>query len=124
MLFNLFKRRPQGPDFSDIKSLEDARTAAKSGRLRAIFIVPQLLGGVENPANVLYVPDSVAGLKDRADDAVFAAAQAGKVARYECTPQYEGDSFVPVALQIEALDSAGNAVVSHRIGIWGTGREE
>ena len=117
--FNFFRRRIPGPDYSDITTVEAAREAARTGKLRAVFQTPVMCGGQETPENVLYVPAAAAELKERADDSVVAAAQRGTVCGYECLPAYEGTSIVPVSLRIIGTDAEGDSQVSHELTLWG-----
>lgn len=90
-----------GPDFSDVD-----RTAAEAmmqeGRLAPLYLVP---------------PFAVA-LKERCDDMVEALLRQEKVNGYECRPEYQGKSFVPVKVTVIAKMD-GRPVFTESIRIWG-----
>jgi hypothetical protein len=106
-----------GPDFSGVDSREKAETLCRSGVLTKLLLLPQRFGGQDLAQNVVYVPGWAADLKSSTDDGVIAALVAdGKITRYAATPEYEGRSFVPIAIHITASEPGS---FSQTIAIWG-----
>ena len=107
-MFRWFKRGsrpPEGPDFSDVDSLAKARELAEQGRLERMFLMPPEFGGHDIPPNVVYVPPGMAAVKSGIDENVVGPlAREGKVTRYIATPEYQGRSFIPIAVTIVASD--------------------
>jgi hypothetical protein len=119
-MFNFFKKKkanPEGPDFSDIDSLAKAESSFRDGTLEKLFLMPLAFGGEDVPANVVYVPIGVANIKDGIDENVVGPlAQEGKISKYKAEPEYQGDSFIPIAVKITAWDPAQYTTT---INIWG-----
>jgi hypothetical protein len=106
-----------GPDFSDVDTREKAEELCKAGRLEPMLLLPPLFGGEHVPPNIVYVPIGVAAIKESSDrNVIEPAARAGKVTRYKYDLEYEGKSFVPIAIKITASDP-GRATAT--INIWG-----
>jgi hypothetical protein len=124
-MFGWFKKkpRPPGPDFSAIDSQEKAVELFRRGELEKLFLMPLEFGGQDNALNTLYVPIGVAAIKSGIDNNVIAPLVAeGKVSQYKAEPEYQGDSFIPIALKITAWDPGQFTTT---INIWGDalGRE-
>lgn len=116
--------RPPGPspDFSGIDSREKAEALHVSGGLQKMLLFPERFGGKDIPENVVFVPPWVAQVKARIDETVIVPLlSGGMVERYEVQPEYQGKSFVPVALRITASEPGQ---FQERIAIWGEGPEE
>jgi hypothetical protein len=115
-----FKKKssaPHGPDFSAIDSQAKAEEAFRRGDLERLFLMPLEFGGQDNPLNTLYVPVGVAAIKTGIDTNVIGPLAAeGKITKYEASPEYQGDSFIPIAIKIEASDPGS---FSTTINIWG-----
>jgi hypothetical protein len=63
------------------------------------------------------VPIGVANIKDGIDDNVIGPlAQEGKISKYKAEPEYQGDSFIPIAIKGTAWDPAQYMTT---INIWG-----
>jgi hypothetical protein len=106
-----------GPDFSRIDSQAKAEELFRRGDLEKLFLMPPEFGGEDVAENVLFVPVGVAGIKAGIDQNVIGPLVAeGKVCRYEAVPEYQGQSFVPMAINIKASDPAR---FSTTINIWG-----
>lgn len=106
-----------GPDFSQVDSLAKAETLHREGVLETLLLLPRELGGEEVPGNVLFVPLGVGAMKARIDVGVIVPlAREGKVTKYSAEPEYEGDSFIPVAIRVHA-HSPGE--FRERIVLWG-----
>jgi hypothetical protein len=125
-MFGFFKKkpaRPEGPDFSDIDSQAKAEALYRRGDLEKLLLMPEEFGGQDVPENVLYVPIGVADVKAGIDSNVIRPLiEAGKVSQYTVEPEYQGDSFIPIALKIRAWDPGDFTTT---ISIWGDalGRE-
>src|SRR5262245_30974620 len=125
-MFGWFKKKPppsNGPDFSEIDSRDKAEKLCRRGELEKLFLMPLEFGGQDVPQNVLFVPIGVAGVKWGIDNNVIGPLVAeGKITQYTATPEYEGKSFIPIAIKIVA-SNPGN--FSTTINIWGEalGRE-
>lgn len=119
-MFGLFKKkspRPNGPDFSAIDSQAKAIELFERGDLEKLFLMPLEFGGTDNPLNTLYVPIGVADVKAGIDNNVIGPLAAdGKITKYTATPEYQGKSFIPVAIKIVASDPGD---FSTTINIWG-----
>jgi hypothetical protein len=94
-----------GPDFSHVDSLEKAEQLVSRGELTRLHLFPPEFGGVDDPRNLVFVPPFVVDLKHGIDTNVIRPLiEQGQVGSYEATPQYEGASFVPSAIEIRASD--------------------
>ncbi|MGC3970162.1 MAG: hypothetical protein QM775_23390 [Pirellulales bacterium] len=108
---------PNGPDFSDIDSREKVEALFRRGDLEKLFLMPLAFGGEDIPANTLYVPVGLADVKARIDNNVIGPLAAeGRITKYTATPEYQGKSFIPIAIKIVAADP-GEFV--HELNIWG-----
>jgi hypothetical protein len=87
-----------GPDFSDINSIEKAIDLYKKGSLTKIYMMPLEFGGEDSPENTLYVPEFVKDFKNRFDNMVGDLLEEGKQLGFETIPEYKGKSFVPSKL--------------------------
>ena len=111
------KRKPAGPDFSEVDSLEKAEALYKSGALGKMLLMPSEFGGPDFGPNVVYVPVDIVALKQSMDRNVIAPmVTSGKVTRYAATPEYQGASFIPKAIKVEASNPGQFSSV---IRIWG-----
>lgn len=63
---------------------------------------PAEFGGTDDPRNVTYLPPSQAERKRAFDAEVRRRVEAGEDMDYKVTPEYDGDSFVPSKLHMEA----------------------
>lgn len=79
-----------GPDFSPVTSVQQAEDLVRRSDIEPLLLLPSEFGGLEVPENVVYVPAGISALKERID---------------------QGDSFIPIAIRIEASDPGG---VLHR----------
>lgn len=79
--------------------------------------MPLQFGGEDTPENVVYVPIGVAGIKAGIDNNVVGPLLAqGTVSKYKVTPEYQGNSFIPIAITIVAWDPKE---FSTTFNIWG-----
>jgi hypothetical protein len=109
--------KPDGPDFSGIDSQAKAMELFRKGVLEKLFLLPLEFGGQDIPQNVLYVPLGVAGVKSRIDNNVIGPlVSEGKITQYKAEPEYQGNSFIPIALKITAWNPGE---FSTTINIWG-----
>ena len=114
-----FKRKPQpqGPDFSAIDSQAKAAALFERGDLEKLFLMPLEFGGTDSPLNTLYVPVGVAAIKAGIDNNVIGPLAAeGKITKYTASPEYQGESFIPIAIKIVASDPGEFTTT---INIWG-----
>lgn len=118
-MLNWFKKKLQspknGPDYSEVDSLDKVRALYQSGEFARIWLCPLEFGGQDSEHNSMYVPRVTAELKDRFDALVHSLLEAGKVETYRVTPEYRGKSFVPSALLLEATGEGG---ITERIAVW------
>jgi hypothetical protein len=106
-----------GPNFSAIDSHTKADEAFQRGDLEKLFLMPLEYGGSDNPLNTLYVPVGVAAIKQRIDHNVIGPLAAdGTITKYTAEPEYQGNSFIPVAITIVASDPGSFTTT---INIWG-----
>ena len=106
-----------GPDFSTVDTRKKAEDLFRKGALEKLLLLPTEFGGVEVPENVVYVPVGIAAIKTRIDGKIIGPLVAeGKVTRYVASPEYQGASFIPIAIKIQASDPASFSTV---INIWG-----
>jgi hypothetical protein len=111
------KRKPPGPDFSAIDSPAKADAMFRRGELEKLYLLPPEFGGADIPNNIVYVPLGFADVKQGIDLNIIAGlVAAGKVTSYAATPEYEGDSFIPIAITIVASDPGS---FTSTINIWG-----
>ena len=119
-MFGWFKKKappPNGPDFSEIDSREKAEELFRRGELEKLFLMPLEFGGQGIPLNTLYVPVGVAAIKAGIDNTVIGPLAAeGRITKYTATPEYQGKSFIPIAIKIVASDPGE---FSTTIAIWG-----
>jgi len=119
-MFGWFKKKspqPNGPDFSGIDSREKAEELFRNGDLEKLYLMPLEFGGTDDPLNTLYVPVGLADVKSGIDNNVIGSLAAeGKITQYKAIPEYQGQSFIPIAIKIIASDP-GEFI--HYIKIWG-----
>ena len=119
-MFDWFKKQPpvpSGPDFSDINSKDRAEARSQAGDLEKLFLLPAEFGGTDDPRNIVYVPRGFVAIKANIDPNIIRPpAPESKVTRYEVTPEYQGKSFVPIAIKIVASDPGS---FTTNINIWG-----
>ncbi|MDI1462562.1 hypothetical protein QEZ54_16440 [Catellatospora sp. KI3] len=116
-MFGLRRKKPHGPDFSDITSESAAAALAAEGSLEKLLLLPPEFGGSDIPPNLVYVPVGIAEVKQQIDLGVVRPLVAdGTVTRYTATPEYAGDSFIPIAVVITA-HTPGSFTTT--INIWG-----
>src|SRR5262245_19628380 len=119
-MFDWFKKKsptPSGPDFSAIDSQAKAEELFRQGELEKLHLQPLEFGGQDIPTNYLFVPIGVADVKAGIDNNIIRPLiEDGNVTQYTATPEYEGDSFIPIALKIVA-SNPGNFTTD--INIWG-----
>src|SRR5262245_60075533 len=120
-MFNWFKKElptPNGgPDFSDINSKEKAEARLQTGELEKLFLLPAEFGGTDDPRNIVYVPRGfVAAKRDIDTNLIKPLIESEKITEYRATPEYQGKSFVPIAIKIVASNPGSFA---SDINIWG-----
>lgn len=109
--------QPHGPDFSAVDSLAKAIELFERGELEKLYLRPTVFGGTDNPLNTIYVPIGVADIKAGIDTNVIAPlVTEGRITRYTASPEYQGKSFIPIAIKIVAPDPGEFTTT---INIWG-----
>jgi hypothetical protein len=120
LMFNWFKKRPAaaiGPDFSLTNTKEKAEAQCQRGELEKLHLLPPEFGGTEDPRNIVFVPSGFAAIKADVDKNIIKPLIAdGKVTRYEAVPEYDGKSFVPIAIKIVVSNPSSFMT---NINIWG-----
>lgn len=121
------KRKPKldppktGPDFSDVDSLAKAQKLCDEGTLEKLYLMPLDFGGQDIPPNILYVPVGIAAIKHNIDTNIIGPlAQSGDIAQYAAEPEYRGDSFIPMAINIRAWDPKE---FNTQVNVWGEALE-
>src|SRR5262245_16284155 len=119
-MFDWIKKKPSqpnGPDFCAIDSQAKAEELFRRGDLEKLFLMPMEFGGEDHALNTLFVPIGIASIKAGIDNNVIGPLAAeGKVTKYTATPEYHGNSFIPIAIKILASDPGH---FSTTINIWG-----
>jgi hypothetical protein len=119
-MFGWIKKKPptpSGPDFSEIDSPAKVEELFRRGELEKLFLMPLELGGKDMAQNVVYVPIGLAAVKAGIDNNIIGLlATQGKVTEYKATPEYQGKSFIPIAIKIVA-SNPGEFFTT--INIWG-----
>ena len=109
--------RPDGPDFSGIDSQAKAEDLFRRGDLEKLYLMPLEFGGEDIPLNVLYVPIGVADIKSGIDNNIIGPLAAeGTVTEYKAEPEYQGTSFIPIAVKVTAWNPGQFTTT---INIWG-----
>lgn len=109
--------KPNGPDFSRIDSQDKAEELFRRGDLEKLFLMPLEFGGEDIPVNTVYVPVGIAAIKAGTDNDIIGPLVAnGRVSKYTAKPEYQGTSFVPIAIQIRASEPG---LFESTIAIWG-----
>ncbi|WP_207548724.1 hypothetical protein [Mycolicibacterium peregrinum] len=114
------------PDFSMVDSAQKAEELYAQGQLERMLLLPAEFGGVDIEQNVVYVPVGFTAAKAEIDNNVISPLiQEGKVQAYSAVPEYEGASFVPIAIQISAWhpDSPETSTVAGTLAAWGSAVE-
>lgn len=89
----------------------------RQGQLERLFLLPLEFGGQDDPNNVLYVPIGVHDIKNGIDlNVIRPLIEAEKVSQYKAEPEYQGDSFIPIAVKITAWNPGEFTTT---INIWG-----
>lgn len=114
------KPSPHGPDFSSVDSMAKAIELFERGELEKLFLMPLEFGGSDIPANKLYVPIGIAEVKASSDRIIGELASKGRITKYTATPEYQGKSAIPIAIEIVASDPGDFTTT---INIWGEALE-
>ncbi len=115
-MFDWFKKKSAGPDFSKLNSKAKVIEAANKGDLVPMMLMPSEFGGADIEANIVFVPVWAAQQKYQIDSGtILQMAQEGKIRKYSAKPDYKGESFVPSAVTVTAHDPANFTAT---INIW------
>lgn len=113
--------KPIGPDFSGIDSQAKAEDLFHRGDFEKLYLFPLEFGGEDVASNVLYVPIGMADVKSGIDNNVIGPLAAeGKITQYKAEPEYQGKSFIPIAIKITAWNPGQFTTT---INIWGDALE-
>ena len=89
----------------------------QSGELEKLFLLPPDFGGTDDPRNIVYVPRGfVAAKRDIDTNIIKPLIESEKITEYQATPEYQGKSFVPIAIRIVARNPGS---FTTDINIWG-----
>jgi hypothetical protein len=116
-MFGWFKKKtkqPPGPDFSRVDSQAKVLELFRRGELEKMFLMPLEFGGEDIPPNTMYVPIGLAEAKGQLDNGIIRPlVEQGQVTEYSATPEYQGDSHIPIAIEIRA------GQIQATLNIWG-----
>lgn len=116
-MIHWFKKKSEGPDFSNVDSTEKAERLVAQGVLGKVFLLPLEFGGQDIPPNVVYVPLNVIEIKRGIDlNVIRPLVASGKVTQYQAAPEYQGSSIIPSAIKVSASNPGD---FSSMINIWG-----
>jgi hypothetical protein len=119
-MLDWFKKKPSapnGPDFSSVDSQAKAEARVQAGEMERLLLLPTEFGGTEDSRNVVYVPRGFVAIKAGIDTNIIKPLVAsGRITQYRAVPEYEGRSFVPIAIQIVASNPGS---LTTDINIWG-----
>lgn len=119
-MFGWFQKKAptaNGPDFAAIDSRSKAMKLVRRGELEKLFLLPLEFGGKDEPHNTLFVPVGLAAVKAGIDRNIIAPLVAdGKVTQYQATPEYQGKSFIPIAIKVVAFEPGKFETT---INVWG-----
>jgi hypothetical protein len=112
---------PNGPNFSGVDSQAKAEARLQAGELEKLLLLPAQFGGRDDPHNVVCVPRGFVAVKANIDsDVIKPLVAQRKVTSYQATPEYQGTSFVPIAIKIVASNPGSFTTT---INIWGKALE-
>ena len=110
-------QQPNSPDFSTVDSQLKAEDLFRKGKLEKIFLMPPDFGGMNHLINIVYVPIGIAEIKEGIDGNVITKLiDEGKITEYSAAPEYQGTSFIPIAIRIKASNPGQFSTL---IKIWG-----
>lgn len=104
-------------DISSIDTLGKALHEYSEGTVEQSIIIPYFTGNSVPDENRLFVPEPVAALKSRNDNIAEKLMTEGLADRYECNPEFKGDSFIPCELSLY-LWRGQTKVFSSEVSIW------
>ncbi|MBX9686478.1 MAG: hypothetical protein K2X27_07235 [Candidatus Obscuribacterales bacterium] len=103
-------------DFSAVDA-KKAEQMLLAGQLEKLYLMPLEFGGTDSPENTLYVPIGIAAIKSHFDSNVITPLiRQGIVTQYKATPEYQGSSFIPIRLRLQASNPGDFLTEIH---IWG-----
>jgi len=88
------------------KSREQLDSLLARGLVVKVLMWPAEFGGTDDPRNVTYLPPALAERKRAFEAEVQRRVEAGEDLDFKVTPEYDGDSFVPAKLNMEAGSGA------------------
>lgn len=115
------KHKQTSPDYSNIDAEDKAIEKYRCGEFEKLFLFPIEFGGQDIPQNVVFVPVGFAKIKSNIEhNIIVPLVRDGMITKYVVTPVYQGRSFVPIAIDIDASEPGE---FKTRINIWGEGLE-
>lgn len=84
------------------KAREELDFLLARGLVVKVLMWPADFGGTDEPRNVTYLPPALAERKHAFDAEARRRVEAGEELHFKITPEYDGDSFVPARLHMEA----------------------
>ena len=107
-----------GPDFSHVRSVEQAEAEVAQGRLIRAYLFPLELGGPDDPQNVAYLPSGMEEAWRSVVGSIGRFAEQGLVDGLSVEPTYNGESLVPCRLKFIATSSNGGAGFEPTLELW------
>ena len=92
------------PGFEGITTRAQAMEMHRRLVLDRLCLVPARFGGGEGEENFLYVPETTVSYKNRCDDMIAYLFREGYANRYECVPEFRGESVIPCRVTVRAFD--------------------
>lgn len=103
-LRSLFSRRHRETLERRRRSREELDSLLARGLVEKVLMWPADFGGTDDPRNVTYLPRALVERKRAFDAEVRRRVETGEDINFKVTPEYDGDSFVPTRLHMEAGD--------------------
>jgi hypothetical protein len=105
-------------DFSDVTSVEDAKRLEARGELVKILLFPEEFGGEDVPANVVYVPEVTAEIKNMITGTLIRFVEEDLIDNLSVEPEYKGKSVVPSRIVMKATHHTKEGQFIPAIEIW------
>lgn len=83
-----------------------------------IHFFPTELGGPDDPENIGYITPEAAEARRRVIDTLRRLTDKGEVRRMEVTPDYRGDSFIPIRITFKAPRSHDGKPFEEVVEVW------
>lgn len=93
------------PDFSDVRSRDQAERLAAEGKLVKMYLFPTELGGQDDSRNVVFVPPATRDTQRMLIGTLQRLMKEGQINKLTVDPAYRGDSLVPTRVVYHASHS-------------------